>query len=106
MAQGRTTDEKGIRKGVHNLRHTFGRRLRSAGVPLETRKTLLGHADGDVTTHYSAAELDELRQAAEKIVDARVAQTPTLMIVRRTGTRVGKMSPKEKRASAHLRLTL
>ncbi|HNP35035.1 MAG TPA: tyrosine-type recombinase/integrase [Woeseiaceae bacterium] len=97
--------EKGIRKGVHNLRHTCGRRLRSAGVPLETRKALLGHADGDITTHYSAAELDELRQAAEKIVDARVAQTPTLMIVRRTGTGVGKVWAKAKGASAKLRLT-
>ena len=52
--------EAGILKGVHNLRHTFGRRLRGAGVPLETRKALLGHANGDITTHYSAAELGEL----------------------------------------------
>jgi len=29
---------EGVLKGVHNLRHTFGRRLRAAGVPLETRK--------------------------------------------------------------------
>ena len=36
--------EQGILKGVHNLRHTFGRRLRGTGVPLETRKALLGHA--------------------------------------------------------------
>jgi integrase len=88
--------EKGIRKGVHNLRHTFGRRLRSAGVPLETRKALIGHANGDITTHYSEAELEELRKAAEKIVDPRVAQTPTLMIVRRAGTAVGKVSAKTK----------
>ena len=31
-----------ILKGVHNLRHTFGRRLRGAGVPLETRKGAAG----------------------------------------------------------------
>jgi integrase len=37
---------------VHNLRHSFGRRLRGAGVPLETRKLLLSHANGDITTHY------------------------------------------------------
>jgi integrase len=42
---------------VHDLRHTFGQRLRAAGVPLEDRKTLLGHKCGDVTTHYSAPEL-------------------------------------------------
>jgi len=29
---------------VHDLKHTFGRRLRAAGVPLETRKVLLGHS--------------------------------------------------------------
>lgn len=45
--------EAGILRGVHNLRHTFGRRLRGAGVPLETRKTLLGHAIGDITDRKS-----------------------------------------------------
>lgn len=51
---------------VHDLKHTFGRRLRAAGVTLETRKALLGHRSGDITTHYSAAELNELLTAAEK----------------------------------------
>lgn len=59
-------------------------------MPLETRKALLGHASGDITTHYSAAELNELREAAERIVNPRVAQTPTLTVVRRTRTVVGK----------------
>ena len=39
---------------VHDLKHTFGRRLRAANVPLETRKVLLGHRNGDITTHYSS----------------------------------------------------
>ena len=52
---------------VHDLRHTFGRRLRAAGVPLETRQALLGHKNGNITTHYSAAELLELYKAVEKI---------------------------------------
>jgi hypothetical protein len=59
-------------------------RLRGAGVPLETRKALLGHANGDITTHYSAAELGELLSAAGKIVDRGIAQSPTLTVVRRT----------------------
>jgi integrase len=46
----------GILKGVRNLRHTFSRRLRSAGVSLETCKVLLGHTHGDITTHYSDAD--------------------------------------------------
>ena len=85
--------ERDIRKGVHNLRHTFGRRLRSAGVPLETRKALLGHSNGDLTTQYSPAEIEELQKAAERIVDERIGQTATLMLVRKrsdVGRSVGK----------------
>jgi integrase len=86
-------DEPGILKGVHNLRHTFGRRLRSAGIPLETRKVLLGHAIGDITTHYSAAELSELINAAEAIVSRGRTETPNLMLIRqRTDRSVGKVS--------------
>jgi len=85
--------EKGILKGVHNLRHTFGRRLRSAGIPLETRKALLGHAIGDITTHYSAAELDELISASESIVSRGRTEMPNLMLIRqRSEKTVGKVS--------------
>ena len=52
---------------VHDLKHTFGRRLRAAGVPLETRKVLLGHRNGDITSHYSAPELEELLEAANRV---------------------------------------
>jgi integrase len=45
---------------VHNLKHTFGRRLRAAGVSFENRQDLLGHKTGKITTHYSAAELEGL----------------------------------------------
>ena len=54
---------------VHDLKHTFGRRLRAAGVPLETRKILLGHENGDITTHYSAPELEELIEAANRVYE-------------------------------------
>lgn len=37
---------------LHDLKHTFGRRLRAAGVLLDTRKVLLGHRNGDITTPY------------------------------------------------------
>lgn len=92
----------GVLKGVHNLRHTFGRRLRAAGVPIETRKALLGHANGDITTHYSAAELGELLAACERVVDRGIAQTPTLSLVHKVGQQnVGKLSEKEKRISSY-----
>jgi len=59
---------KEICKGPHNLKHTYGRRLRNAGVSLETRKVLLHHKNGDITTHYSPAEVSELLTASEKVI--------------------------------------
>lgn len=72
-----------VQRGPHNLRHTFGRRLRAADVPLETRKVLMGHINGDITTHYSAAELGELIDAVEKIV-FHSRKSPAATILRRT----------------------
>ena len=56
---------------VHDLKHTFGRRLRAAGVSFEDRQDLLGHRSGRITTHYSAAELSRLIAAADSVCDAR-----------------------------------
>jgi integrase len=74
---------KGVRKGVHNLKHTLGRRLRAVGCPVETRKVLLGHRDGDITTHYSAAELEKLLTWLERVTDLGSVQTPTLTVLKR-----------------------
>ena len=38
---------------IHDLKHTFGRRLRAAQVSLEDRQDLLGHKSQRITTHYS-----------------------------------------------------
>jgi integrase len=65
---------------AHDLRHTFGRRLRSAGVSKEDRKDLLGHKSRDVTTDYSAAELMSLVKAANLII--RSKDSPTLTVLR------------------------
>ncbi len=56
---------------VHDLKHTFGRRLRAAGVSFEDRQDLLGHRSGRITTHYSSAELQSLYQAANKVCENR-----------------------------------
>ena len=48
-----------------------------------TRKALLGHASGDITTHYSAAELSALLDAAEMVPDRGRAQSPTLTVIKR-----------------------
>jgi integrase len=55
---------------VHDLKHTFGRRLRAAGVSFEDRQDLLGHRSGRITTHYSAAELTRLIEAANRVSSA------------------------------------
>lgn len=68
---------------VHDLKHTFGRRLRSAGVALETRKVLLGHKNGDITTHYSEAEIQELLDASNSICAADIRKTHTLTVLKR-----------------------
>lgn len=54
---------------VHDLKHTFGRRLRSVGVSFEDRQDLLGHRSGRITTHYSTAELQNLYEAANKVCE-------------------------------------
>jgi integrase len=66
---------------VHDLKHTFGRRLRSAGVTFEDRQDLLGHRSGRITTHYSAAELSRLIAAAESVC-VRNAGEPELVVLR------------------------
>jgi integrase len=67
---------------IHDLKHTFGRRLRAAGVTEEDRRALLGHKNGSITSHYSAAELGKLVDEANKI-SATDSRGPALTILRR-----------------------
>ncbi|MCM3916218.1 tyrosine-type recombinase/integrase [Pseudomonas aeruginosa] len=67
---------------IHDLKHTFGRRLRAAGVTEEDRRALLGHKNGSITSHYSAAELGKLIDEANKI-SATDSRGPALTILRR-----------------------
>lgn len=68
---------------VHDLKHTFGRRLRAASVPLETRKVLLGHTNGDITTHYSGGEVKEIIDGANKVCSKKSGKSPALIVLRR-----------------------
>lgn len=68
---------------VHDLKHTFGRRLRAAGVSFEDRQDLLGHKSGRITTHYSAAELQNLFDAANKVCINK-GNTPVLTLLKRS----------------------
>ncbi|WP_031431869.1 tyrosine-type recombinase/integrase [Methylomicrobium agile] len=66
---------------VHDLRHTFGRRLRAAGVDLEDRQDLLGHHNGNITTHYSKVEIARLIECVELLCEGR--QRPELTLLKR-----------------------
>jgi integrase len=52
---------------VHDLRHTYGKRLEAAGVAWEYRQALLGHALRSVTELYSGPGLRRLLDAAESV---------------------------------------
>lgn len=66
---------------IHDLKHTFGRRLRAAQVGIEDRQDLLGHKSQRITTHYSPAEVKHLIDAANKVC-CRQASTPTFNAIR------------------------
>jgi integrase len=58
----------GLKIRVHDLRHTFGERAADAGIPLDIRRSLLGHEHRDITLHYSSPGLARLLEEAERIV--------------------------------------
>lgn len=58
----------GYRCGVHNLKHTFGKRLRDAGVDQRDVEDLLHHMPKTITRHYSQPELKKLRECVERVV--------------------------------------
>jgi integrase len=72
----------------HDLRHTFGHRLRAAGVSYEDRQDLLGHKSDRMTTHYSAPDLARLSEAANMVSVQRPAT-----ILRVTEPKTEKWSP-------------
>jgi integrase len=59
------------RARVHDLRHTFGQRLREAGVTEEDRALLLGHALTGMPQHYATATIARLVEAANKVRETR-----------------------------------
>ncbi|MES2142502.1 MAG: site-specific integrase [Pseudomonadota bacterium] len=74
---------------VHDLKHTFGRRLRAANVSFEDRQDLLGHKSQRITTHYSAAEIGNLILAVNKIC-IRENSTPILTLLKRKKSTIYK----------------
>lgn len=60
-----------IKRGIHNLRHTFAHRLRAAGVPEEDRNSLLGHNNHSLAQHYAMPDIRRLLDAAELVTERR-----------------------------------
>lgn len=52
------------------------------GVSFEDRQDLLGHRAGRITTHYSAVELDNLKEAAERVWERGSRKSPALVILK------------------------
>jgi hypothetical protein len=44
-------------------------------------KVLLGHRNGDITTHYFAPELEELLEAANKVCEEKSGKSLALVMV-------------------------
>lgn len=65
---------------VHDLRHTFGQRLRDAGVSEEDRALLLGHAIEGMSQHYATATVARLVEVANR-VQRTVDRTTLLRVV-------------------------
>lgn len=61
----------GLSVRVHDFRHTFGQRLRDAGVPKEDRDLLLGHASGEMSDLYATATVARLVELANRVSDTR-----------------------------------
>ena len=65
---GFPADNPNILKGPHNLRHTFGERLRAAGVSEMDQDDLLAHYKDGITRRYAAPQLIKLREASELVI--------------------------------------
>jgi integrase len=76
-----------VQVSVHDMKHTFGRRLRAAGVSYEDRKDLLRHKSGRITTHYSAVELQNLIDAANRVCGEDSHKSPALVLLKQKAVR-------------------
>ena len=82
---------------VHDLRHTIGARLREESVSREDRKDILGHANNDITTHYSTAETTYLVDLLERIA---YSKRPSLYVIKNTPATHSDSGENENVASA------
>jgi hypothetical protein len=79
------------------MMHTFGRRLRAAGVSFEDRQDLLDHKSTRITTNYSAAKLARLIEAANQVCERR-DHRPELIVLRGVARHDSRKTPANQRS--------
>ena len=77
--------ENGV-KTDSSMRAAFALVGSAAGVSFEDRQDVLGHRSGRIRTHYSAAELSRLIEAANSACN-RGNEKPELVVLRRLNVR-------------------
>ncbi len=60
---------------IHDLRHTFGCRLRAAGVSDEDRAALLGHSGSSMPRHYASPDVTRLIHLANRVLERTAIMT-------------------------------
>ena len=56
---------------IHALKHTYGARLKTAGVSKDDRRDLLDHKNGDITDLYCAKELPRMLENTNKVTQEK-----------------------------------
>lgn len=67
---------------VHDLRHTFGTRLRSLGVSFEDCRDLLGHKSNRTTDLYCQQSINGLLREVEKLCPNAFGGNPKVVLLR------------------------
>lgn len=68
IKKGKTEEEAKEKIGFHVIcRHSFGRKLRMAGVPIEDIRDLMGHKDINTTLIYAVFDTERLKESWKKL---------------------------------------
>jgi len=91
---------------IHDLRHTFACRLRAAGVSVEDREVLLGHANHSMAGHYASADVGCLFKQANLVLNRQETRTVLRVANARAPNRWinGPAEVRQQEKRAHLRL--